>query len=120
MTAAPGRDRPAKGRTGLMKSLILMWVLSLLAALGMGWLAFSTPRSAPVVHALFLLSVGVFVASSIWTLARGLSTLRDHARADRTTRLEPHASEAQDRVDAGVGATGVEAQDRPSARARPE
>jgi hypothetical protein len=58
-----------------MKLLLVMWILSLLAAVGTGWLVFSNGQSTPLAHAVFLLCVGAFLASSLWLLARGLSPL---------------------------------------------
>jgi hypothetical protein len=62
-----------------MKFLLVMWVLSLMAAVGTGWLVFSNGQSTPLAHAVFLLCVGGFLATSMWLLARSLSPLRGHS-----------------------------------------
>jgi hypothetical protein len=53
--------------------MCVMWILSVLATVGTGWLAFATRVGGSMVHAAFLLSVGAFVACSVWGLARGLA-----------------------------------------------
>lgn len=55
----------------------ILWLMSLLAAVGTGWLTFAQTNVSPPVHASFLLSVAAFVGCSVWCLVRTLPGTRD-------------------------------------------
>lgn len=60
------RDRRGNG-------LLILWVISVAAALGTGWLVFGLRSRGLSYHAVFLISVGAAVLFSILLLWRGLS-----------------------------------------------